>query len=158
MVVESYTRIDYRNTLCVFSAHVSNCFNNLWYTYAQAHKFNNALSPTCRVKRSRTLSHAQHEPDTRRIPPQVSAHFRSLSHLLNALELGIEVAFSNTEESHRGENWRGNPEGTEIEQQMATFLDDDTVNEQVKNRSLPRYYLGGKTLSKETFRTVDNKK
>ena len=49
----------------------------------------------------------------------VSLH---LPHLLKALESGIEVALSDTE-SHRGENWRGNSGGTEIEQKVATFLD-----------------------------------
>ena len=42
----------------------------------------------------------------------------------------MDVALSDTE-SHRGEHWRGNAEGSEIEQKIATFFDDDTVSEQV---------------------------
>ena len=48
-------------------------------------------------------------------------------HLLTALELGIEMVQSDIE-SHRGETWRGNKEGSEVERQVATFFDNDTVN------------------------------
>ena len=36
-------------------------------------------------------------------------------------------------QSHRGENWRGIEGGSEIEQKVATFFDDDTVSERVKD-------------------------
>ena len=81
--------------------------------------------------------------------PQVTAHFQACrigDHLLKALKLGMDVVLSDTE-SHRGENWRGNEEGSEIERQVATFFDDDTVSEQA-----PRYSLDGKTLSKGDVR------
>ena len=45
-------------------------------------------------------------------------------------------------ESHRGEHWRGNAEGSEIEQNIATFFDDDTVSEQVKDAFSSQVILG----------------
>ena len=105
-------------------AHACKSFNNQWYTDAQAHKYNNELSPTCRCCqsiKSETIAHiigcpsrAQTHDEFR---PQVTAHFQACrigDHLLNALELGIEMVLSDTE-SHRGETWRGNEEGSEIE-------------------------------------------
>ena len=45
-------------------------------------------------------------------------------------------------ESQRGENWRGNEEGSEIERQIATFFDDDTVSAQVKDAVSSQVLLG----------------
>ena len=76
--------------------------------------------------------------------PQVTAHFwacRIGDHLLKALELGIEVVVSDTK-SHRGEHWRGNTEGSEIERKVATFFDDDTISEQVKDMFSSQVLLG----------------
>ena len=36
-------------------------------------------------------------------------------------------------ESHQGDNWRGNKEGSEIERKVATFFDNNTVREKDKN-------------------------
>ena len=94
-------------------AHACKSCNNQWYTYAQAHKFNNDKSPTCRCcqsGKSETIthiigcpSHAQTHDDYR---PQVNAHFRAYcigNHLLKALELGMDMITSDAE-SHLGEN------------------------------------------------------
>ena len=45
-------------------------------------------------------------------------------------------------ESHRGETWRGNDEGSEIERRIATFLDNDTVSAQVKEAFSSQVLLG----------------
>ena len=113
-------------------AHACKSFNNQWYTDDQAHKFNNNISPTCRCcqsRKSKTIahiiscpSHAQTQDECRL---QVTAHFRACcigDHLLKA-ELGIDVVLSNTE-SHQGEDWRGNADGSQIEQKVATFFDE----------------------------------
>ena len=94
-------------------AHTCKSFNNQWYTDAQAHKFNNDLSPTCRCCQSNKsettvhiigcLSHAQTHDDEYR--PQVTAHFQTCrigNHLLKALELGIDAVLPDTE-SHQWE-------------------------------------------------------
>ena len=64
-----------------------------------------------------------------------------LDSLLKALELGMDVVLSDTE-SHRGENWRGREEGSEIERRIATFLDNDTVSAQVKDAFFFQVLLG----------------
>ena len=53
----------------------------------------------------------------------------------------MDVVLSDTE-SHRGENWRGREEGSEIERRIATFLDDDTVSAQVKDAFFFQVLLG----------------
>ena len=76
--------------------------------------------------------------------PQVTAHFQACcigDYLLKALKLGIEMVLSDTE-SHQGENWRGNKEGSEIERRIATFLDNDTVSAQVKDAFSTQVLLG----------------
>ena len=45
-------------------------------------------------------------------------------------------------DSHQGENWRGNEEGSKIERKVATFLQDDTVSEQVKDAFSSQVLLG----------------
>ena len=47
-------------------------------------------------------------------------------------------------ESHQGEHWRGNKEGSEIEQKIGTFFDNDTVSEQVKDAFSSQVILGWK--------------
>ena len=74
----------------------------------------------------------------------ITAHFqvcRIGDHLFKALELGMDVVLSDTE-SHWGENWRGNNEGSKIEQKVTTFFDDDTVSEQVKDALSSQVLLG----------------
>ena len=59
------------------------------------------------------------------------------------------VILSDTE-SHWGENWRGNKEGSEIEQWIATNcykLDNDTVSAQVKDVFSSRVLLGWEDAS-----------
>ena len=51
------------------------------------------------------------------------------------------VLLSDTE-SHRGENWRGNEEGSEIERRIATFFYDDTVSAQFKDAFSSQILLG----------------
>ena len=134
-------------------AHACKAFNKQRYTDALAHKHkhNSNLSPTCRCCRSNrneTIAHiigcpsrAQTHDEFR---PQVTAHFQACrigDHLLNALELGIEMVLSDTE-SHRGETWRGNEEGSEIKRHIATFLKDDTVSAQVKEAFSSQVLLG----------------
>ena len=122
-------------------AHACKSFNNQWYTYAQAHKYNTDLSPICRCcqsSKSETVAHiiscpscAQTHDEYR---PQVTAHFQACridNHLLKALELGMDVVLSNVE-SLQGENWRGNTDGSKIDRKVATFFDDNTVSAQVK--------------------------
>ena len=61
---------------------------------------------------------------------QVTAHFQACCigyHFLKALELGMDVITSDAE-SHQGDNWRGNAEGSEIERKVATSFEDDTVS------------------------------
>ena len=102
-------------------AHACKSFNNQWYTDAQAHKYNNDLSPTyrcCQSNTSETIAHiigcpsyAQTHNEFR---PQVTTHFQAChigDHLLKALELGMDMVLSDTE-SHQGETWRGNEEGS----------------------------------------------
>ena len=77
---------------------------------------------------------------------QVTAQFRSCrigDHPLKALELEIEVALSDTE-SNQGKYWRGNSEGSEIEQKVATFLDDNTIGEQVVKEVSPSQVILGR--------------
>ena len=45
-------------------------------------------------------------------------------------------------ESYQGGNWRGNEEGSKIEQKVATFFDDDTVSEQVQDAFSSQVLLG----------------
>ena len=45
-------------------------------------------------------------------------------------------------QSHRGETWRGNEEESEIERQVATFFDNDTVSAQVKDEFSSQVLLG----------------
>ena len=53
------------------------------------------------------------------------------------LELEMDVVLSNTE-SHQGKTG----EGSEIEQKVVTFFDDDTVSEQVKDAFSSQVLLG----------------
>ena len=86
-------------------------FNNLWYTDAQAYKFNNDLSATgrfCRSGKSETIAHIIACPSRAqahdKYRPRITAHFRDCrigDNLLKALEQGIEVVCpiqSHTEE------------------------------------------------------------
>ena len=118
-------------------AHACKAFNNQWYTDALAHKYNSDLSPTCRCcqsNRNETIAHIIGCPSRAQthdeFHPQVTAHFQACrigDHLLSALELGIEIVLSDTD-SHRGETWRGNVEGSDVEQRVASFLDGNTVS------------------------------
>ena len=132
-------------------AHACKSFNNQWYTDAQAHKYNNKFSPTCRCCqsiKSETIAHiigcpsrAQTHDEFR---PHVTANFQACrigDHLLNALELGIEMVLSDTE-SHRGETRIGSKEGSKIEQQIATFFGNDTISAQVKEAFSSQLLLG----------------
>ena len=78
----------------LFRAHACKSFNNLWYADAQANKYKNDLSPTCRCcqsNKNETIAHiigcqscAQTHDKYR---PQVTAHFRAChigDHLLKA--------------------------------------------------------------------------
>ena len=155
-------------------AHACKSFNNKWYTDAQAHKFNNGLSPTyrcCQSNKSETIEHIIGCPSSvqthNEYCPQVTAHFRACrisDHLLKALELGIDMVLSDTE-SHWGENWRGNEEGPQIERKVATFFYDDTVSEQVKDEFSSQVLLGWKDAFQGRFlirwasiSTTENKK
>ena len=132
-------------------AHACKAFNNQWYTDALANKYNQSLSPTCRCcqsHKSETIAHiigcTSRAPTHEEFRPQVTAHFRAHrigDHLLYALELGIEIVVSDID-SHRGERWRGNHEGSDVEQRVATFLDDDTVSEQIKEAFSSQVLLG----------------
>ena len=95
------------------------------------------------------------------------AHFRACrigNHLLKALELGMDVITSDAE-PHRGGNCSGNAEGSGIEQKIATFFDDDTVSEQVKDAFSSQVLLGWEDAFQGRFSirwasicTTENKK
>ena len=132
-------------------AHAYKNFNNQWYTDAQAHIFNSDLSPTCRCcqfGKNETIAHiigcpscAQTHGEYRL---QVTAHFQACRisiYLLKALELWMGVVLSDTE-SHQGDSWRGNTEGSEIERKVATFFVGDTVSAQVKDAFFSQLLLG----------------
>ena len=155
-------------------AHAFKSFNNQQYTDAQAHKFNNNISPTCRCcqpNKSEIIAHiigcqprAQTHNEYR---PPGNANFRACrigDNLLKALEPGMDMIKSDAE-SHQGENWRSNTEGSEIEQKVATFVDDDTVSEQVKDAFSSQVLLGWEGTFQGRFSirwayisTPDNKK
>ena len=54
-------------------------------------------------------------------------------------------------ESHRGEHWKGNAEGSKIEQKIAISFEDDTVSEQVENAFSYRVLLGWKDVFQGRF-------
>ena len=140
-------------------AHACKSFKNLWYTDAQAHKFNNDLSPTCRCcqsGKSETIAHIIGCPSCAQTHheyhQQVIDHFRACrigDHLFKALELGMELVLSNTE-SHLGGHQRGNAEESEIEQKITTFC-DNTVSEQVKDAFSSHVILGWKDAFQGRF-------
>ena len=74
------------------------------------------------------------------------------------------MVLSNTE-SHWGEHWRGSIDGSNIEQKIATFSDNDTVSEQVKDEFSSQVILGWEDAFQVRFSrrwasisTPDNKK
>ena len=133
--------------------HFCKAFNNQWYTEAQAHKFNDALDPTCRCCHSSSESIAH----VFACPSRVTLHEKYKSSitkilqtyqidgsLLRALELGFRLhVICSNEDTHRGSlHWRGNEEGPEIERQVHQFYADTNVTEEAKNAFASQTFLG----------------
>ena len=59
-----------------------------------------------------------------------------------AYQLALLISSLQETDSHQRENWRGNPEGSDIQRKVATFFDDDTISEQVKDAFSSQVLLG----------------
>ena len=71
--------------------------------------------------------------------------------LLHLFEAGIELVLSN-KDTHSGDDWNGNPEGSMIEITISELLNAETIPRQFKTRSNNKRRLHGSNCSWERWR------
>ena len=119
--------------------HFSKKYTQQWYTDARANYLDERIPATCRCCEdgeaetilhilrcsSRNEVHIKHNRVFERRMKEIEA----ANHLQHLFEAGIELALLDGD-THSGEEWNGNPNGSRTERTISELLNDDTIPQQ----------------------------
>ena len=136
-------------------AHCCKQYAHQWFTEVKAHKHNTQISAKCRCcdrDEDETILHIfqcadreeVHETHKKKLT-EVMTKYQIPNRLLHLIEAGRDLVLQNTD-THSGEQWDGDDDGTETENRIATLLLDTHTPEVYKRAFKQQTLLGWELL------------